>query len=363
VSGIRRPSRRDFLKLAGLGYGGLQAINLGKLQSEPPVWEQFSAGERLGRVIGGRVPVYSRPDTESQVVATLYDDAVVPWLRETVGRRPLWFSQRFVETPEGYIYSPNLQPVRNLPNQPLSEIEGAGMWMEVSVPYVDFSLANPPARSPWLQNGSWPRLYYSQVMWAGGMRTGENGQVYYQVMERYGTFGDLFWVPAEAMRPITAEEVTPIRPEVDPESKRVVVNLARQELSCFEGQEEIYACRVSTGGKWDKDGNPSDKWITPVGTLTIWRKLVSVHMTGGTTGGGYDLPGIGWTALFSGNGVAIHSTFWHNSFGIPKSHGCVNAAPEDAKWVWRWTQPAVEYDPGDIIISIKGSTKVTVKEE
>lgn len=51
-------------------------------------------------------------------------------------------------------------------------------------------------------------------------------------------------------------------------------------------------------------------------------------MSGGTTGGGYDLPGVSWTSLFEGDGAAIQSTFWHNNFGEQMSHGCVNAAPE-----------------------------------
>jgi lipoprotein-anchoring transpeptidase ErfK/SrfK len=85
-------------------------------------------------------------------------------------------------------------------------------------------------------------------------------------------------------------------------------------------------------------------------------------MTGGTTGGGYDLPGIGWTTLFSGQGMAIHSTFWHNSYGVPRSHGCVNARPDDAQWVFRWTLPNVPMDTGEITISGKGSTKVIVEE-
>ena len=121
---------------------------------------------------------------------------------------------------------------------------------------------------------------------------------------------------------------------------------------------------ISSGAKWDAKGNPVDVWATPIGKFPIWRKLVSVHMTGGTTGGGYDLCGIGWTTLFSSNGVAIHSTFWHNSYGIPKSHGCVNAQPEDARWVWRWTNPGVPYEAGDVTISgTGGSTKVHVIED
>ena len=75
---------------------------------------------------------------------------------------------------------------------------------------------------------------------------------------------------------------------------------------------------------------------------------------------GVDLPGIGWTVLFSGDGVAIHSTFWHNDFGTPRSHGCVNALPDDAKFVWRWTQPSAPVDSGDVTISGRSSTQVIV---
>lgn len=355
---MKRPlSRREFLKAAALGLGGLSFrpwASLLKLQ-------EFPEHDLLGRVIGGRVPLKRRPDIESEDVGVLNDDDVVPWLTEVVGSRPLWYSQRFVETPGGYVYAPNLQPVRNLPNQPLSSLpDPEGMWVEVTVPYVDLVLANPPARSPWLKYTTFPRLYYSQIMWVDEIRKDEQGQVWYRVKEKYGTFGDIFWAQAEAFRPLTASDLTPIHPEA--EDKRVEVDVTYQTMACYEGNREVYFCRVSTGGKYDAEGNPTDTWSTPVGPHSIWRKLVSVHMTGGTTGGGYDLPGIGWTVLFSGNGVAIHSTFWHNSFGIPRSHGCVNAQPEDAQWVFRWTMPAVEYGPGDITISGQSSTKVVVVE-
>lgn len=364
--GAQPLSRREFLKLSAAGVGGLglaaHLVQLGLAETPlAPELPEFPSAGRLGRVIGGRVPIKVRADIESKDVTFVNDDDVLPWLREVVGQRPLWYSQRFVETEQGYVYAPNLQPVRNLPNQAVKALPAeGGFWAEVSVPYVDLTLANPPARSPWLKNGAKPRLYYSQVMWIDQIKSGADGQVYYRVKEKYGTFGDIFWAAAEAFRPITAEEIAPISPEAS--EKQVQVNLLNQSLVCLENGREVYFARISTGGKWDKDGNPSEDWATPLGAHTIWRKLVSVHMTGGTTGGGYDLSGIGWTTLFSSNGVAIHSTFWHNSFGIPKSHGCVNAQPEDAKWVFRWTNPGVPYETGDVTISGTGSTKVVVVE-
>jgi hypothetical protein len=130
----------------------------------------------------------ARPDIDSPEVGTLFEDEIVTWLRELVGKRPLWNCQRFVETPQGFVFAPNLQPVRNLPNRPLTALPGPeGIWVEVTVPYMDLELANPPARSPWLKLGSKPRLYYSQILWVDQVRTDEDGQAWYRVGEKFGT--------------------------------------------------------------------------------------------------------------------------------------------------------------------------------
>jgi lipoprotein-anchoring transpeptidase ErfK/SrfK len=316
---------------------------------------------QFGRVTSGMVEVKSRPDTDSNTVAKVYEDAVVPWLREVVGHRPYRSNQRWVETSQGYIWAAELQPVKNLPNTPVNRLPetslGPGMWAEVTIPYVDLILANPPARSPWLKEDQTPRLYYTQVIWIDEIRQDEQSQIWYRVNERYG-YGDIFWAKAEGFRPLSQEEVAPIHPEA--ENKRIVVHISHQTLSCFEGKEEVHFALVSTGYRSDINGNRTEKWETPLGVRPIWRKLISVHMSGGTTGGGYDLPGVSWTSLFEGNGVAIHSTFWHNNFGEEMSHGCVNAAPEDAKWIFRWTNPIVSNDPGDLTVGMPGGTLVEV---
>lgn len=357
-------SRRDFIKLASLGVVslGFRPRNKGLFQLE------FPGAELLGRVNTGKVEIKARPDADSQTTKVLYEDAVVPWLREVVGKNLYRTNQRWVETLDGYIWSPYLQPVRNAPNTPIQSLPdtslGAGMWVEVSIPYVDLALDNPPARSPGFQDriklGMPLRLYYSQIVWVDQVRLDANGQAWYRVNEKYGSYGDILWGAAEAFRPITSEEMSPISPAV--EDKRVVVNITYQTLSCYEGRTEVYFTRISSGALYNYLGEKVDVWATPIGKFPIWRKLISLHMSGGTTGGGWDLPGVGWTSLFVGSGVAIHSTFWHNNFGEPMSRGCVNARPEDAKWVFRWTQPDVSYDPGDATVSLPGGTKVEVIE-
>jgi hypothetical protein len=357
-------SRRSFLRLAALGLGGLSLRPLRPLFHLP----EFPSSERLGRVVVGRAEVRAAPDVDSQTIKYLYEDAVVPWLREMAGKSQYRFNQRWVETPEGYIWSPYLQFTRLNFNQPLAELpeasEGPGVWVEVTVPYVNVILDNPPPRGPslkeWVSSGNTPRLYYSQVMWVDLIRTDETGQVWYRIKEQFGSYGDIFWGPAEAFRPISTEEISPIHPDV--EDKRVVVDVTYQTLSCFEGEREVYFARISTGGKFDASGNPSDKWSTPLGTFRIWRKAVSTHMSGGAAGGGWDVSGVAWTTLFTSNGVAVHSTYWHNNYGVPMSRGCVNALPEDAKWVFRWTLPHTDYDPGNLVVSWPGGTQVQVVE-
>ena len=357
-------NRRDFLKFSILGLGSLASRPLQRWLPQTG----FPEADRLGRVNVGKVEIKQRPDAESQTTGVLYEDAVVVWLREMTGVNRMRTNQRWVETPEGFIWSPYLQPVRNQPNVPVDSLLetsiGPGMWVEVSVPYVDLVLDNPPPRSPGLKDrtklGLPPRLYYSQIVWVDQVKTGSSGQVMYRVNEKYGTYGDILWARAEAFRPLTNEEMAPLSPGV--EEKRVVVNLAYQTMACFEGNSEVFFTRISSGAKWDANGNAVDVWATPIGKSPIWRKLISLHMSGGTTGGGWDLPGVGWVSLFVGSGVAIHSTFWHNNYGEPMSRGCVNASPEDARWVFRWTQPVVAYDPGDATVAWPGGTIVEVKE-
>ena len=362
-------TRREFLKLGAMGLGSMA---FSPVLSGMQKLDEFPQGELLGRntvLSPNSIRLWSRPSASSTAIRTLKDDECVVWLREVVGDLvPGRVNRRWVETPEGYVYGPSLQPVRNKPNTPVTQLEtpsekGMGMWVEVTVPYVNMQIANPPARSPWLGDvppSLW-RLYYSQVVWVDEIKTNAEGLIVYRVGDRYGSYGDWFYADARAFRPIIKEEVMPIHPEVA--DKKIVVNINHQSLSCYEGNSEVYYCQVSTGQKLDENGLPADKWTTPVGTFSIWRKLYSLHMSGGGTGAGWDTMGVPWTTLFVGEGVAIHSTHWHNDFGTYRSHGCVNAKPDDAKWIFRWSKPEVDFAAGDRTDNSFTSTQVIVVEQ
>jgi hypothetical protein len=355
-------NRRTFLKLAALSLGGMGLRPWRRLFNLP----DFPQAPRLGRVCEGKAEVKAQPDYNSATVKVLYEDAVVPWIQEVLGTWPWRNNQRWVETPEGYIWSPYLQPVDVNPVEPLESLpqlgDIRGMWVETCIPYVDAIIQNGPPRSAWwrfrVENGLPYRFYYSQILWVDDIKVDDDGLTWYRVNERYGSPGDILWARGEAFRPLQPEEVTPIRPDVSDKRVVVDVNWKVQTLSCFEGNSEVYFCRVSSGKS--EGATPLSPSYTP--GYMIWRKLFSLHMGGNTAAGSWDVPAVGWTSLFHGEGVAIHSTYWHNNFGEPMSHGCVNVAPDDAKWIFRWVNPVVSFETGDLTISGEGGTRVIVNQ-
>lgn len=362
-----RLSRRAFLQYSFLGLGGL-ALGPWLPTGIPLGLVDFPAGDKLGRVCVSKIDVKAGTSFESKTTKVLYQDAVLPWIKETIGAPNLnrGKNRRWVETPDGYIYAPDLQQVKNLQNEPLNVLpqnsSSAGFWAEVTVPYVEGYLVDSPAKAIVLRDlDHAPRLYYSQVYWIDDLRT-RNNIIEYRVTEKHGSPGDMFWSDARAFRPLLEKDLVTIHPEA--ENKKVIINLSNQTLACYEGKREVYYCRISSGAKYNSDGKSVDLWSTPVGLYqSISRKYISIHMAGGTRASGYEVFGIGWTSFFATNGFAVHSTYWHSNYGEPMSHGCVNALPEDAKWVFLWSDPQVPYDPGKLEISNFNGTKVEVIEE
>ena len=362
-------TRRDFLKLTGLGVGAMALAPLRRIQMV-----DFPKGDQLGRTVSV-VDVHSQPNINSPVTMQLNADSVVEWNRSVVANTldPNQFdNQRWVETPNGFIFSRDVQPVKNLPNAPMNVLPAGevGFWAEVTIPYVDLYIDNPPIRSPWAktmidQLGT-PRLYYSQVVWIDSIRANPTtGVIEYRFNEDaphgYG-YGDMFWADASAFRPIADEDVAPISSNVDPAEKKIIVNITYQTLSCFEGNKEVFFCRTSTGLLASQLASGTDQYETPVGDMYTYWKIYSKAMGANSTtnAAGYDTPAVPWCTFIATGGVAIHGAFWHNGFGTPRSHGCVNVRPEDAKWIFRWTDPFVSLQQTEVRLTWPTvGTKVT----
>ncbi|PWB77857.1 MAG: hypothetical protein C3F07_00660 [Anaerolineales bacterium] len=378
-------SRRDFLKVSGIGLAGLSTLALNRFKafdfetlSSPRRLPQFPASEIIGRVVDPGVDLRSQPTNDPNLntsIAKLAADTLVEWNRQVVGNVIGGLSnQHYVETPQGYIYGSVLQPTRNRPNTPITEIPAGvpGFWAEVTVPYVDLAHEGAVA-SPWLQDhiayNFPPRLYYGQVVWIDQIRT-SNGFVEYRWNEDaghgygYGAYGEFFWADGSGLKVLTDADVAPISPDVDPNDKRIEADLDYQTLSCYEGTTEVYFCRISSGLKYDPaTGQTSDKLATPVGNLFTHWKIISLNMTAGTFQSGYSTPAVPWSTMISGDGIAIHGAFWHNAFGEKRSHGCINVTPEDAKWIFRWTTPYVSLAENEKRMSLPDHGTIVVSKE
>lgn len=375
-------SRRDFLKIAGLGLGALAfspyRSSTFEYLAQPKPLPPFPASDLIGRVLENGIKLRSQPTTDESlntVLSELAADTLVEWGRQVVGSVAGLSNQRFVETPQGFVYSSVVQPTRNLPNTPITELPSGqpGFWAEVTVPYVELAHEGVVA-SPWLQDhiayNFPPRLYYGQVVWIDRIRT-DNGFVEYRWNEEvnghgygYGAYGEFFWGDAAGFKVLTDEDVAPINPDVDPNEKKITANLDYQTLSCYEGTTEVYFCRISSGLGIDlSTGQPDDKLATPVGNLLTHWKIISLNMTAGTFQSGYSTPAVPWSTMISGDGVAIHGAFWHNAFGEKRSHGCINVSPEDAKWIFRWTTPYVSLAQSEMRVSLPDHGTIVVSSE
>lgn len=340
---MQRLDRRSFLKLATAGLispFGLPDVDAGDFPVLP---------ESLGRITQFTLPIYEAPDGESETIGQLRRDMVVPIYEEvdTVGlaeHNPRWFRVR-----SGWVYSSFVQPVRDDPQRRvISNVAEDGFWAEVSVPFSD------ARRQADLQSRFSYRLYYSTVHRIVGAQQDERGRWWYEILDDYfGAFRH--FARAEHLRAIPPVEMAPISPDV--EDKEIEVNLKEQRVSALEDGVEVYSARCATGASFTIEELGGLVYFgTPIGTHTVVRKRPSRHMVGGLGRSDYyDLPGVPFCTYFTEPGAAIHGAYWHNDYGHPRSHGCVNVRPEDAKWFYRWSNPVAPYEEPLVLVEGDGT--------
>jgi hypothetical protein len=222
--------------MGALAFNPLRVLDLNTL-ARPKRLPDFPKSDIIGRVLEPDIDLRNRPTNDPNLnssIAKLGADTLVEWGRVVIGNVIGGLNnQKYVETPQGFIYASVVQPTRNLPNTPIAELPAGqpGFWAEVTVPYVDLAHEGAVA-SPWLQDHITynfpPRLYYGQVVWIDQIRT-SNGFVEYRWNEGadghgygYGAYGEFYWADGAAFKVLTDADVAPINPDVDPNDKRPI---------------------------------------------------------------------------------------------------------------------------------------------
>lgn len=116
------------------------------------------------------------------------------------------------------------------------------------------------------------------------------------------------------------------------------LSIVSQTMVAYEGSTPVYVTLVSTGR--DGLGDPKSTFSTVRGTFRIREKHVTHTMDSSEVGNQFELRDVPWVQYFH-HGYAMHAAYWHDDFGKPRSHGCVNMSPIDAHWFFFWTTPGL----------------------
>ncbi len=334
-------TRRDVLRLAGYVTG---STLFGRLSYRANAESEYVANQDpvitpalhpFGRAIQANIVIRALPSIRAAMVRRLKWNEIISIKGQTISSAsPSTYNQIWYWTDDGYVHSAYIQPVENVLNQPVTTIPESGFWGEVTVP---FTKAHYTPESP----GFAYYYYYSCIFRVTAIQGDKKGALWYRLSE-YPSGG--LWSHAEHIRRISPEEFTAISPEVPPEMKHTEVDIKNQSVTAYEGDKPVFTARVSTGATFRLSNGSIANFRTIPGNHRVYLKSATQHMTGGTSTDYYDLPGIGWVSYFTSSGIAFHATYWHNDYGWPHSHGCVNMLPEDAKWMFRWITPTVQYN-------------------
>ena len=327
MNGYALISRREFLKLGGVGLFGLLLPK--NTNPTSPSNSLFPSGQQ-GRVTDATINIFRSPSFDDEVINIYWKDIVlhitgISISEDVTTHNRVWYQING----GGYAYSGSIQPVNTILNDPVTSLPKINNLAEVTVPFTD-AYALPIKTEKALY-----RLYYETTHWVDEAIVDNDNNIWYRINDdKYETFQ---FVPAKHLRLIPDAELSMLSPEIPPELKRIEVRLGSQIVIAYEAEKPVFITRASTGGSFNRG-----IYTTPFGRRITFHKRPSAHMAAGNLAfNGFDLPGVPWVSYITESGVAFHGTFWHNDFGKPRSHGCINLSSKAAKWIYRWTQPIV----------------------
>ncbi|MBW2531994.1 MAG: L,D-transpeptidase [Deltaproteobacteria bacterium] len=134
--------------------------------------------------------------------------------------------------------------------------------------------------------------------------------------------------------PSGAFEQEPLPTGVGPDDKWVLVRVNQATLIAYEGTRAEFRAVISPG----VSGANRGPHRTSPGRYRVSSKAITAHMSGELEGGVWRTRDVPWVAYYDGS-HALHGAWWHDDFGRPRSHGCINLTPQDARWLFEWLDP------------------------
>ncbi len=307
------------------------------------VWLRYTPGREVPKAL----------DALKQKVT---DDDLIPWFLKNDGRSPnvsglitasdavkigqvdrrqgRAFIESFLHEGRRYNVTPDLTVIPADRFRPIRGSDFHGLFMDETELKPPFALIRRPGAKKWLWQGKGKNpkeggsVEYRSALSLTGKQQLHKGVLYYETSEG-------FYVDAR-----NASRVDPAKrwPKwAQQGGKWIDVRLTSQVLVAYEGQKMVFVTLISSG----EAGLEVDKeTATKPGIYRIHTKHVSITMDSDVVGEEFELRDVPYVQYYEG-GYALHGAYWHDSFGQPKSHGCINLAPEDARRLFHWTDPPV----------------------
>jgi hypothetical protein len=196
-----------------------------------------------------------------------------------------------------------------------------------------------PIAFVWPRVYGWQQVYTTYKALAGGINRQLWARTLIPILETQTDkagkpiayrIGESEWIAAPDVRVFNP---APPPKYLEPGERWIDVDVDAQILVAYEGELPVYATMVSSGGK---------ETPTETGVYRMWLKESEADMKGLNGEDPYSVATVPWTQFFSPEKeLALHTAYWHDQFGVRRSHGCVNLAPRDARWLYFWSDPQV----------------------
>jgi len=252
-------SRRDFLKLSSLG--------LASLFSYPMLAFQNQLTNQQGRVIYDSIHTYDIPSFSGNITRKYWTDTIIPITEVTIGDdEPDYNRVWYRISNAGYAHSGGIQPVKTIPQNPISDIPEGGQLAEISVPYTD-------ARwEPDLDRDAIYRFYYETTHWVTGLVYDENSKPWYRILD--DKWDLTFYTQAQHLRLIPNAELQTISPKVPADAKRIEVRTSDQIVIAYEWDRPVFMARTATGAEFS-----NGRFYTPAGRHYTFHKRPSICLS------------------------------------------------------------------------------------
>jgi lipoprotein-anchoring transpeptidase ErfK/SrfK len=240
-----------------------------------------------------------------------------------------------------FLPTDRLRPIRG------SDFHGVQIGKDIDLP---FAFVRQPKAHFWLYQRSADALLdagpadYRAAVKLTGKQNFFNGRLYYETVdEKWLSDFDASRIdPAKKMPGWGAAG-----------EKWIDVNITKQTMTLYDGTKPVYATLVSTGEAGLEDSQHTT--ATKRGIFRIHTKHVTATMSSQELGEEFELRDVPYVQYFDRQGYALHGAYWHDRFGMPKSHGCINLSPEDARRVFYFTEPALPPGWHGVLLPLKGT--------